>query len=76
MKKNVYITFEGKDYTREDLTEDQINFADKLEIVTKQMNMIKKEYELFLVLNDYKEIYFKSFKGSLNHGSEEDKDNS
>ena len=63
MKKNVYITFEGKDYTREDLTEDQINFADKLEIVTKQMNMIKKEYELFLVLNDYKEIYFKAFKG-------------
>ena len=39
MKKNVYITFEGKDYTREDLTEDQINFADKLEIVTKQMNI-------------------------------------
>ena len=76
MKKNVYITFEGKDYTREDLTEDQINFADKLEIVTKQMNSIKKEYELFLVLNDYKEIYIKAFKGSLNHGSEEDKDNS
>ena len=40
------------------------------------LNMIKKEYELFLVLNDYKEIYFKAFKGSLNHGSEEDKDNS
>ncbi len=64
-EKNTIINFNGREYTAEDLNEEQMGLAVELNVVGKQLARLQEAAQTFNSLNNYKNILIEKFDTTL-----------
>ena len=64
-EKNTIINFNGREYTANDLNEQQLGLADELNVVGKQLARLQEAAQTFNSLNNYKKILIEEFDKTL-----------
>ena len=64
-EKNTIINFNGREYTADDLNEQQLGLAVELNVVGKQLARLQEAAQTFNSLNNYKNILIEKFDTTL-----------
>ena len=64
-KNDVIINWNGKEYREEDLSEDQLNIAGKLNAAQRQLQDLQRAYENYVIAADYREMQVKAFAATI-----------
>ena len=64
-EKNTIINFNGREYTADDLNEQQMGLAVELNVVGKQLVRLQEAAQTFNSLNNYKKILIEEFDNTL-----------
>jgi len=64
-EKNTIINFNGREYTADDLNEQQLGLAVELNVVGKQLARLQEAAQTFNSLNNYKKILIEEFDKTL-----------
>ena len=64
-EKNTIINFNGREYTADDLNQEQLNLAIELNVIGKQLARLQEAAQTFNSLNNYKKLLIESFDNTL-----------
>jgi len=64
-KSNVIINFNGREYTEDDLNEEQVGLAVKLNTAGKQLLRLQEAADTYAMINEYKNILIEAFHKTL-----------
>jgi len=64
-EKNTIINFNGREYTADDLNQEQLNLAVELNVIGKQLARLQEAAQTFNSLNNYKKLLIESFDKTL-----------
>ena len=64
-KNNVIINFNGREYTADDLNEEQIGLAVELNIAGRELAELQRSYNLYNMINKHKNILIEAFDKTL-----------
>jgi hypothetical protein len=64
-EKNTIINFNGREYTADDLNQEQLNLAIELNVIGKQLARLQEAAQTFNSLNNYKKLLIESFDKTL-----------
>ena len=64
-EKNVIINFNGREYTAEDLNEEQMGLAVELNVAGRELAELQRSYNLYNSFNNYKNILIEAFDKTL-----------
>jgi|TARA_R100000482_G_C5121223_1_gene145895 hypothetical protein len=64
-KNNVIINFNGREYTEDDLNEEQVGLAVKLNTAGKQLLRLQEAADTYAMINEYKNILIEAFHKTL-----------
>ena len=64
-KSNVIINFNGREYTEDDLNEEQVGLAVKLNTAGKQLLRLQEAADTYAMINEYKNILIEAFDKTL-----------
>lgn len=64
-ENDVIINFNGTEYKAEDLNEEQLNIAGKLNVAQRQMQDLQRAYENYIIAADYRELQIKAFAETI-----------
>lgn len=64
-EKNVIINFNGREYTAEDLNEEQTRLAVELNIAGRELAELQRSYNLYNMINNHKNILIEAFDKTL-----------
>ena len=69
-ENDVLINFNGTEYKAEDLTEEQLNIAGKLNVAQRQLQDLQRAYENYIIAADYRELQIKAFAETIEEEAE------
>ncbi len=64
-EKNVIINFNGREYTAEDLNEEQTRLAVELNVTGRELAELQRSYNLYNMINNHKNILIEAFDKTL-----------
>jgi hypothetical protein len=64
-EKNVIINFNGREYTTEDLNEEQTRLAVELNVAGRELAELQRSYNLYNMINNHKNILIEAFDKTL-----------
>ena len=64
-EKNVIINFNGREYTAEDLNEEQTRLAVELNVAGRELAELQRSYNLYNMINNHKNILIEAFDKTL-----------
>ena len=64
-KNNVIINFNGREYTADDLNEEQVGLAVKLNTAGKQLLRLQEAADTYAIINEHKNILIEAFDKTL-----------
>ena len=64
-KNNVIINFNGREYTADDINEEQVGLAVKLNTAGKQLLRLQEAADTYAMINEYKNILIEAFDKTL-----------
>ena len=65
VKNDVIINFNGREYTVDDLNEEQVGLAVKLNTAGKQLLRLQEAADTYAMINEYKNILIEAFDKTL-----------
>jgi len=69
-EKNVIINFNGREYTAEDLNEEQTRLAVELNVAGRELAELQRSYNLYNMINNHKNILIEAFDKTLSKEEE------
>lgn len=69
-ENDVLINFNGTEYREEDLSEEQLNIAGKLNVAQRQLQDLQRAYENYIIAADYRELQIKAFAETIKEEAE------
>ena len=64
-EKNVIINFNGREYTAEDLNEEQTRLAVELNVAGRELAELQRSYNLYNMINNHKNILIEALDKTL-----------
>jgi hypothetical protein len=64
-EKNTIINFNGREYTAEDLNEEQMGLAVELNVAGRELAELQRSYNLYNMINNHKNILIEAFDKTL-----------
>ena len=64
-EKNTIINFNGREYTAEDLNEEQTRLAVELNVAGRELAELQRSYNLYNMINNHKNILIEAFDKTL-----------
>jgi hypothetical protein len=64
-EKNTIINFNGREYTAEDLNEEQMGLAVELNVAGRELAELQRSFNLYNMINNHKNILIEAFDKTL-----------
>jgi hypothetical protein len=64
-EKNTIINFNGREYTAEDLNEEQMRLAVELNVAGRELAELQRSFNLYNMINNHKNILIEAFDKTL-----------
>jgi hypothetical protein len=64
-EKNTIINFNGREYTAEDINEEQMGLAVELNVAGRELAELQRSYNLYNMINNHKNILIEAFDKTL-----------
>ena len=64
-EKNTIFNFNGREYTAEDLNEEQTRLAVELNVAGRELAELQRSYNLYNMINNHKNILIEAFDKTL-----------